>query len=108
MPSDPAVEAGIERVLEAERAAREAVARCEQDAAVLVERARARARHIAQRADTRISALRIQYRNEIAHHLSALRSAEERHAGTLGPGPEQQARLERAVAVLAAQLTGGN
>jgi RecG-like helicase len=101
------IEAGIRRVLDAEREARESISRCEQEAARIVEQARHRAHRIAQRTDSRISAVRIQYENKIARQLATLRETAERQDESLAPGRAALERLEQAVAELAARLTEG-
>lgn len=101
------VEAGMRRVLEAEGAARESIARCEQEAARTVEQARKRARRIAQRADSLISAIRIKYTNKIARQLAELRDRAESWDGALDLDGTGHSRAVQAVAQLAARLTGG-
>lgn len=94
-------------VLEAEGAARESIARCEQEAARTVEHARRRARRIAQRADSLISAIRISYKTRIARQLAELRGRAESRDGALDPDGTGRLRIVQAVAQLAARLTGG-
>ena len=65
----PAVEAAISRVLDAERAAHDDVARATRDAAAIVEDARAIARAIAERTERRIRTLRDSF--ESAHGASS-------------------------------------
>jgi hypothetical protein len=102
----PTVEAGMRRVLEAESAARASIMSCEQEAARAIAQARARARRIAQRADGRISAIRIHCTRRIARELAELRARTERRDDALGPDAAGQARIAQAVAQLAARLTG--
>ena len=70
---DASVAAAMDRVLEAERAARSAIAECELEAQASLERARQQRRSILQRAHDRIMAL----------HLVAARTLDERSANIL-------------------------
>jgi len=101
------VEVGMRRVLEAEGAARESIARCEQEAACTIEQARKRARRIAQRADSLISAIRINYTNKLARQLADLREQAESRDGALDLDGTDHSRAVQAVVQLAARLTGG-
>ncbi len=96
----------IRRVLEAERQARDRVARCEAEAAAHVEAARARARRALERTDARMSALRARVEQRVAEQVVALRA----EAGKIHSQPPEedarQAQLEAAIARLAARLTG--
>ena len=106
-PLDEAVEAAITRVLEREAAARDVIARANAEALAIAEEARAGARALSLRADERIGAVRAAFERKVSAHVAALNdeaaALESRH----DPLPEEIAALERAVAVLAAELTGG-
>lgn len=100
------VDAAIAQVLQAERDAREDVQRCAREAESLVERAHEKARQVARRAAHRSvrvqrwSAATLQRRlDELAAQQAQLELSSVRTRT-----PEE---LQRAVASLAAQLTGG-
>jgi hypothetical protein len=99
------VEQAIARVLEAERAARIAVAEAQSEAAAMADRARAAARAIGERTERRIIRIRARFEERIAAEVAAL----ERAAAGLNVNSafEQadRAPLARAVAMLAAELT---
>ena len=104
---DRAVEAAIARVLDAERAARAAVEASQRDAESIRADARARERRIAERAATRIAALRTGTAERRGARLAAI------EAEAVGPDPQAaqdeaaEARLAGAVAQLADELIGG-
>jgi vacuolar-type H+-ATPase subunit H len=104
--ADQQVEAAIARVLEHERRAKEAVARCEQDAAAIVRRAREQARRVAERADARINAVHMTCTLDTARRLGALRAAAAEGAAPAAPTAAQLERLDHAVRILAARLSG--
>jgi hypothetical protein len=101
------VDAAITRVLQAERAAREEVQRCAEQAEAIVERAQESARQVARRAAHRSvrvqrwSAAALQDRLERLAEQQA--GIEQAKAHAAAPG-----RLRRAVETLAAQLTGAS
>jgi len=105
-PTDIA-EAAIARVLDAERASRDAIARARSDAAAIAENARIAARALQERTERRVSAIRVAFDRHTASTLAAL----DAEAAALATGhvlsAEEEARLERAVAALAVDLTGG-
>jgi vacuolar-type H+-ATPase subunit H len=101
------VDEAIVRVLQAEQAARDAVAQCAIDAERLRQEARARAKAIAERAALRVA--HVHERTDAALHatverLNAERAALQRPAA---PDPDEPARVARALDWLAAELTGG-
>jgi hypothetical protein len=106
-PLDEAVEAAITRVLEREAAARDAIARANADALDIAEDARAHARSLSLRTEARIRAIRAAFERKASAEVAALddeaAALESRHVLL----PEEIAAMERAVAVLAAELTGG-
>lgn len=104
-PADDVSQA-MDRVLDAERRAGEAIAASRAEADAMIEAARETARRIEARADARIAA---------AHRLCADRTtaAVERIMATLDrEGPEtarwDDALIAEAVASLAARMTGGD
>jgi hypothetical protein len=107
LPPDGAVEAAIARVLEAERAAREAVTAAEREAARLDEEARGRARAIGERCERRIRSVLAVHDAHVTERVAALEAA----GATLGrphtPDAAEMARVARAVAALADELIGG-
>ena len=95
----------VSRLLEAERGAREAVGRCEQEAAEILNAARAQARQIAARTDTRISAVHIRCDLDLAQRLAALRTAARQITQEPVLDAATLARLKVAVELLARRLT---
>lgn len=103
---DEDTEQDISRVLEAEQRARQAIARCEQQAAALIATARDRARRIQARTDARTSALRTRMERRCAEHAANWREqARVLHARENDPDPRADG-LAAAIARLAAALTG--
>jgi hypothetical protein len=100
------VDAAIARVLQAERDAREDVARCARDAEVMIEQAHERARQVARRAAHRSVRVQRWSAATLQRQLDelALQQAqiEQSPAQVGGPG-----RLQQAVEALAVRLTGG-
>jgi hypothetical protein len=103
---DRAVEAAIARVLDAERAARAAVEDSQREAESIRADARAREKRIAERAATRIAALRAGTAERRAARLAAI------EAEAVGPDPQAaqdeaaRSRLANAIARLADELIG--
>jgi hypothetical protein len=106
-PLDDAVESAITRVLDAEAAARDAIARARGEALEMAEQARARTRALSLRIDDRIRGIRAAFERKVSAQVAVLEAEaaalEARH--DLAPG--EIARLEQAVAALAAELAGG-
>jgi hypothetical protein len=102
-----AVEAAISRVLDAEVAARAAVADTHREATEIAERARETARRLALHIDRRIHRIRAAFATTTAAEVAAL----EAEAAALGVAAELTAvevtRVEAAVAALARALTEG-
>ena len=102
------VETAIARVLAAEREAREAITACEQEAEALRAAARDRAKRIAERAATRLAAIRTGMADKLARRLAAI------DAEAVAPDPDAardaaaRARLDAAVERLADELTGAH
>jgi len=99
-------ERAIARVLEAERQAREAIARCAEERARLVSEAQAGALAIAARGERRIGALRARMAQATEQQIAALqrRPVDEE---SIGPAERVTERLQRAVAAVADELAGG-
>ena len=98
--------AAIERVLEAERVVREAVAGCERDARGIVEDAHRGAARIAERTTARSAAVRRRVAARIADVVRQCETEGDALHATAQIDPEHDQRIGRAVAALAAELTG--
>jgi vacuolar-type H+-ATPase subunit H len=101
------VEAALGEVLAAEGEAREAIAECRRRAEALTDAGRARARHIRARTEERIATLRGQADRSVKHRVAALGEETRALTTALVIDDAQRARLDRAIAALAAELTGG-
>ncbi len=106
-PSQTAVDSAIEQVLRAEAAARESIAAAHIQAAQIAEQSRSAARATADRAQRRIRRLRAAVEARVASEVATL-DAEARALADDTPGDDEPARLESAVELLAAQLTGAS
>ncbi len=105
--TDATAEAAINRVLSAERDAREAIAQATREADTMNESARAAARALGERTERRIRALRAAFAARLAAEVDAIDvQAAAQDAGQPLSADELD-HLERAVAALAAELTGG-
>lgn len=97
----------ISQVLDAEQRARQAIARCEQNAAALIAASRDRARHLQARTDARMSQLRTRVEHQCAEHAAEWREqARILQAQENVPDPRANA-LAEAIDRLAATLTAG-
>ena len=105
-PATSAVEATIARILEAECAAREAIAQAERNASASVEAARADAQGVSTRAEARVRRAGDAYERETAARLTAI-ADDPTEAGDQRASTFDEAHLADAVAALAARLTGG-
>ncbi len=103
----PPVEAAISRVLDAERAAHDDVARATRDAAAIVEDARAIARAIAERTERRIRTLRDSFERRTARQVAAIDTQALAQDAMRELAPDDLDRLDRAVVALANELTAG-
>jgi vacuolar-type H+-ATPase subunit H len=103
---DDAVEAAIAHVLQAERAARDAIAQAQAEASAIVTEARERARSLAERTERRMRDVRAAFEAttdaRLADIAAAAAAIERRDAETT----VDHARSSAAVAALAARLTG--
>jgi hypothetical protein len=104
-PNDD-VESAIAHVLDAERAARVAIDDAGVAAVELAESARAEARALAERTERRIRAVRKAFRERTARSVAALEAAAAEALEAHELTPTDLARLDAAVAALAARLTG--
>jgi vacuolar-type H+-ATPase subunit H len=99
-------EQAINRVLAAERRAREAIAGCEAEGKRLVEDARGRVKRIGQRTEARIAKLRDRCDVTMRERMAALDAAGEAENADLELDQAKLSRLETAVRLLAERLTG--
>ena len=102
-----AASAAMNRVLEAEHEAEEAVAECERRAQALLQAGYARAQRITARADERISLLRMRSIDHVTRRIEVMERAER--AAQQGASPEhpQAVRLASVIEELATELSGG-
>ena len=101
-----AASAAIERVLEAEREAREAVAGCEREARVIVDEARRRALRIAERTTARIARARGRVARRVADAVTQSEAEAAALHATAQIDPANDRRIRQAVAAVAGELTG--
>lgn len=102
-----AVEAAMAQVLAAEAAARESVARARVEAGHTGERSRSAVRALADRTQRRVRHLRAAFERAGDAEVAALQAQAGHLSLPAEPGADDAARIDRAVARLAAQLTGG-
>ena len=105
-PTDAAVEAAISRVLDAERHANDDVERATREAASMVEDARATARAIAERTESRLRSLRAAFESRTERESTEIDARALAEDAPHDLTVEDFVRLERAAAVLSAELTG--
>lgn len=106
MVPNAAVEAAIASVLASERDARDAIARAREQAADVAEDARAAARMLGERTDARILAVRAAFGRRLSQRVDRIRSEAAALDMPRDLSDDDLARLEWAVAQLAAELTG--
>jgi hypothetical protein len=102
-----AASAAMDRVLEAEHAAEEAVAECERQAQALLQAGYTRAQRIAACTDERISLLRMRSIDRVTRQIEVMERAERAAQQDASPEHPQAARLESIVEELVAELSGG-
>jgi hypothetical protein len=107
-PSDALVEAAIARVLEAERAARLAGEAAREQAAVSVREAHAWAQEIARRAERRIGRYRLVIDQRVGSEQRQIEAEIGALARAAGEDRDVVRRGADAVAILAAELSGGD
>ena len=100
------VEQAMNRVLQAEREAEQAIADCEQEARQILQAAQQTAKHIADRTDQRITLIQMRLAQKIKAHVDALERADRRTQ--LEPSQYDLGADELASVVqeVAAELTG--
>jgi len=102
-----AASAAMNRVLEAEQAAEQAVADCERQAQALLQEGYARAQRIGSRTDARISLLRMRCNERVTRQIELRERVEAGARQGESPGHPQAERLAAVVEALAAELSGG-
>lgn len=102
-----AASAAMNRVLEAERAAEQAVADCDRQAQGLLQAAYARAQRIGARTDERISQLRMRCTERVIRQIEIRERFELAAQQGESPAHPQAERLAAVVEDLAAELSGG-
>ena len=105
--TDVAADAAIDRVLAAEREARDLVGSATSEAAAIVEAARGAARAIAERNERRVRCLREAFAARAAREIAAIDAEIGAQDAKRELSPDDLARLERALAALSIELTGG-
>ena len=104
--TDAAVETAIGRVLDAERSANEDVDRAAREAASIMDDGRATARAIAERTERRLRSLRAAFESRAEREVAAIDAQAFAEDTLRDLTTDDLARLERAAAALAAELTG--
>ena len=98
-------EAAMNRVLQAEREAEQAVAECEKQAKIILSDAQQRANRIANRADERITLMNMRCSQRVAGQISKQERAEK--AARKQPASELDATgLSECIEAVSAALTG--
>lgn len=105
-PNESAVDVAIVRVLRAEALARESIAAARAQAAQIAEQSRSAARALAERTQRRIRRLRGAFEVRVASEVATLDAQARALADDTAPATDESLQLDRAVALLAAQLTG--
>jgi len=103
-PYNEMAEAAIERVLLAERAAREAVAQCRLEADRIAERARLGVCALEARTERRARAVIGAFEREVDERLAGIKLAAEQAARAQPFSEDESAALRRAVRAVAAEL----
>jgi regulator of protease activity HflC (stomatin/prohibitin superfamily) len=103
-----AASAAMNRVLESEHAAEEAVAECERQAQALLQAGYARAQRITARTDERISLLRMRNIDRVTRQIEVMERAERAAQQDASPEHPQVARLACIVEELVDELSGGD
>lgn len=105
--TERAVEAAMAQVLAAEAAARDSVAQAQSDAQQSAERSRAAVRALLERTQHRIRCLRTAFERATDAEVAALQTQADALTAPHAPAAaEEAARIGRAVARVATQLTG--
>ena len=101
-----AAEAAMARVLAVEREAREAIARAKVDALHIAEDARGAMRRLGERTERRVRWIVAAFERDCAERIAVIDAEVAKLDVPQSISPDDRARLERAVAALAAQLAG--
>jgi len=94
----------MDRVLEAERVARSAIAECEKQGREFLEHARQHRRTILERAQQRIVALHAGSARAVERRVAQIRNPHGADCGAGGDGRTDRARLQAAIEQLADRL----
>jgi vacuolar-type H+-ATPase subunit H len=105
LPSE-VVEAAITRVLEAEHKARDSVARARDEAAAILDGARRATRALHELADRRVHRIHGMFERHLASTVGAIDAEAEALGAAYELSTQDEARIARAVAALAAELCG--
>jgi vacuolar-type H+-ATPase subunit H len=103
-PSDT-VEQAMNRVLQAEREAEQAIADCESEARQIVQAAQQRVKRIADRTDERITLIQLRLAQKIKAHIDALERADRSAQHEPSAYDLDEAGLATVVQEVAAELT---
>ncbi len=98
----------MNRVLQAERDAKQAVAECEQRAEEILRAAQARAQRLVSRADQRITTIGMRCKHRIDTVVKAMGMQQQVPGDAAHPGQLEAQAIEAVVAALAAELTGAD
>jgi vacuolar-type H+-ATPase subunit H len=98
----------IKQVLQAERAAEQAVATCDRQARDIIRAAQTRAQRIAQRGDERITLIHMRCSQRLAEQRRLLATADHKAQAEIGNSPVDAVALAAVVDALAATLSGGD
>ena len=104
--ADEQVAQRMNRVLQAERDAKRAVAECEQRAQEILRAAQVRAQRLVSRADQRITVLQMRCNHRIDSMVKAMEKQQQAPDGAAQPGQLGERAIKAVVAALAAELTG--
>ena len=104
---DAVIEASITRVLEAEASAHADVDAARNEARLIAERAREKARRLVTNSDRRIRRIRAAFAVKVEAEVAALDAEAEALGAAHELSPAEAAQVDAAVAALAAAMTGG-
>jgi RPA family protein len=105
LTSDFPVETAMAQVLDAERRARESIDAAQAEAAHVAEAARAAQRRLAERTRMRLARVHEAFAAAVQAELARIDAQAQALPAHDDPGADDLARLERALAALAARLT---
>jgi len=104
--ADEQVAQRMNRVLQAERDAKRAVAECEQRAQEILRAAQVRAQRLVSRADQRITVLQMRCNHRIDTVVKAIEKQQREPAAAAHPGQTGEQSVKAVLAAVAADLTG--